>query len=687
MSKPIQNAGGRSQSHLRLWAVLGAAALMLGCAEDRAEPQSRPQPEVTTRKPNARPERPGPPTARWEMVDMLRAGRDHPPHPSDGGGRAWLEPEDGQIPSARVGEPGSFHIVYEVGPLGIAENGAIYLQVSPFWNWSTPQTEDPRRPGYTEVSTLAEGVELEARTLDKQLMGLFPKGRGLRPGERIDIRYGVGPAGASVDRYAESRSRFWIGVDGDGDGTRKVLDDSPGVDVLPAPPAQLLITIPSTAKLGDRIPVNVAILDALGNAGMAVVGDVVFDTSASGLTLPERVTLGPDSRGRARVFATITGDGVHEVSAKGPGGLEGVSNPLAVNEGPRILWGDLHGHSALSDGTGTPEEYFEYARDVAALDVVSLTDHDHWGILPLDEHPELYEQIGEATHAFHDPGSFVTLLGYEWTSWIYGHRHVLYFDEEGPLLSSLSETYETPQQLWDALRGHQALTFAHHSAGGPIPTDWSIPPDPEFEPVTEIVSTHGSSEALDSPGVIYSPVAGNFVRDVLDQGIQLGFVGSGDSHNGHPGLTHLDSPSGGLAAILSEDLTREGVLTALRNRRVYATNGPRIILRTALGPHPMGATVELEPGEKQTHDLFVRVIAPETLERIDLIRSGAVVDSIGLEDRRSVSLQTTLEELGAGDYVYVRAVQRDGGAAWSSPIFFIDKPTDEPAPGGDPPKA
>ena len=35
--------------------------------------------------------------------------------------------------------------------------------------------------------------------------------------------------------------------------------------------------------------------------------------------------------------------------------------------GPRILWGDLHGHSNFSDGTGLPEDYFVYARDVAAL--------------------------------------------------------------------------------------------------------------------------------------------------------------------------------------------------------------------------------------------------------------------------------------------------------------------------------
>ena len=72
-----------------------------------------------------------------------------------------------------------------------------------------------------------------------------------------------------------------------------------------------------------------------------------------------------------------------------------------------------------------------YARDVAALDVVALTDHDHWGSLFLDEHPELWERIQRAHGATStSPGRFVTVLGYEWTNWIYGHRHVLYFGDD-----------------------------------------------------------------------------------------------------------------------------------------------------------------------------------------------------------------------------------------------------------------
>ena len=44
------------------------------------------------------------------------------------------------------------------------------------------------------------------------------------------------------------------------------------------------------------------------------------------------------------------------------------------------------GAGAVSDGTGVPVDYFIYARDVSALDVVSLTDHDHMGVVPLVLH-------------------------------------------------------------------------------------------------------------------------------------------------------------------------------------------------------------------------------------------------------------------------------------------------------------
>ena len=183
---------------------------------------------------------------------------------------------------------------------------------------------------------------------------------------------------------------------------------------------------------------------------------------------------------------------------------------------------------------------------------------------------------------------------------------------------------------------------------------------------------HGSSEAPDSPHPIYNPVRGNFVRDQLDRGYRLGFVGSGDSHDGHPGLAHLAAPSGGLAAILSEDRTREGVLQAFRKRRVYATNGPRMLLRTAFGSYGMGMTAPVpDPDADGPGDhLFIHVVAETPLERVDVIRRGNEVRTIPAEGKLEIGVQVQLDDIRAGDFVYVRAIQQDLGTAWSSPIFF-----------------
>ncbi|MBW2577677.1 MAG: CehA/McbA family metallohydrolase [Deltaproteobacteria bacterium] len=614
-----------------------------------------------------------PPGAMPELVESLRQSLATEPHPSDGGGRAWLEQLPGDPEFAIAGAPGRFRLIYEVGPEGIAVGGMIYFQVSPFWHWSTPQVEEPELDGFTKVTASGKDIQVDAATLDQQLLVLRVSGRALRAGDQITFVYGAGPAGALADSLAEKNSRFWFAIDGDGDGFRVFLKASPGIDVLSAPPTQIRVTLPSVARPGKPFRITVATLDPSANAGYPFEGRIeLTSTSAEHpLELTEPVVFVASDRGRKTFEAIVREPGVVRVRAKSENGIVGESNPMMVSsDGQNIFWGDLHGHTSLSDGTGTVADYFLYARDASALDVVAITDHDHWGVLQLDQHPEFWEETKAETRRFHQPGRFVTLLGYEWTSWIYGHRHVLYFEDEGEIYSSISPDYEHPTQLWDALRGKPALTFAHHSAGGVIRTDWDVPPDPILEPLTEITSVHGSSEALDSPVPIYDPIPGNFVRDVLDRDYRFGFVGSGDSHDGHPGLAHLVTESGGLAAIVADTLTRESVLEAMRARRVYATNGPRILLRTALDEHPMGALIPKPDAGSYSGELFVKVVAEAPLERLDLIRSGQVVDSLPIDGLLEITLRREIEDLVSGEYLYVRAVQVDTGTAWSSPIYI-----------------
>lgn len=660
---------------LRLAVCLTLAALA-GCADEPppehavdehdAAPPRAPRPTSELLAPT-REERPR--TARVQMDADLRTARRAPRHVADGAGVAELLSGPDPI---TAGAPGRWRFRFRVGPDGIAVGGRIDFQTSPFWGWSNPQHHVPEAFGYTRVTTDAEGVQLELAsslpTRDPVPLTIRVGGRPLVEGETLEIDYGAGLRGARADRYAEDVARFWFVVDGDGDGFATTAPDPPAVRVVAGPAHQLVASAPSSVAPGESVTLVVAAVDAVGNADCAVDAEVEVRDDDGGFVA--RAPL--DARGLARIDVGPVGRGVHRWDVTATDLVGVTTNPCVASDAERpILWGDLHGHSLLSDGTATVEQYYRYARDVAGLDVAALTDHDHWGFEPLDDNPSVWDHIRDVTASFHEPGRFVTLPAFEWTSWLHGHRHVLYFGEgrgdDLPFLSSLDDATRTPGALWDALEGLPVTTVAHHSAGGPVPTNWTWPPDPVLEPVTEVMGVHGCSEALDAPRVIYSPLRGNFVRDVLDAGHRLGFVGSGDSHDGHPGLAHLASPAGngGLVAFVDAASDRGALLDCLRSRRTYATSGRRILVRAALGGRPMGA--EVPPGD---HELQLLVYGTAPIESLDVIRSGEVVARLDVDERRDVGVDLPLDGLGSGEYVYLRVVQRDRHAAWTSPFFI-----------------
>ncbi|MCE9595286.1 MAG: CehA/McbA family metallohydrolase [Planctomycetes bacterium] len=637
--------------------------VLVACSKDEAPHPSEPAPVA----PPAHPEWPD--TARPEMHAAMVASTKNVFHPSDGGGRAWLEDPK----PAHSRSDYSATIVYEVGPLGVAKGGVIFLQVSPYWGWSTPQTETESANGYTRVATDAAGVALATTTVDRQLLAIEVSGRALVAGERVRIEYGFGVGRATADNFSEGDSRFWIEVDGDGDGLRKVLADSPTVPVEAGPPDGVVVHAPSVLRAGEDSVLRVALLDAVGDACRGVAATCEFVDPPAELELDAPNEPRPFT-GAGSLAIRLTKDGTYRLKVRAQVGeqtLEGESNPIVVAaNAPRIFWADLHGHSSRSDGTGTPAEFYEYARDYAALDAVALTDHDHWGMLPLSSHPEIVAEIAAAARDAERPGKFTALVGFEWTSWVWGHRNVVYFDERTDILSSLDEGFDTPEELWAALRGTPTLAIPHHPAGGPIALDWRHALDPELEPLVEICSAHGSSESDDSPRPIYSAHKGCFARDALERGAAFGMLASGDSHDGHPGLCHLGAhyPTGGVAAVLADDDSRPALLAALRARRVYATSGPRIVLRFALGAHRMGEAV---PATEATGEvsLFVQALGTAPIATIEVIRKGERITRVDGDGGLELALSGAVAELVAGDWLYARVVQTDGGMAWSSPIF------------------
>lgn len=562
----------------------------------------------------------------------------------------------------------TFDVVYKAEGPGIATQGGVLFQISPFFGWSDPQSESPELPGYVSISTTSSAtIATEIGPLDFVIARIA--GGTVRAGETISLHY----ANARVDRFSEKEERFYVKVDGNGDGYFTPIAKFPWIEVVAGDAARLVATASSFPRDDGAFELRVAALDEAEDRAPDYRGKVTFAVPPEVSGLPPAYAFTEEDAGaHTFTFRSSPAEPFRIAAEDREAGITGRSNRVATEKLPvpyTLLWGDLHGHSNLSDGTGTPDDYYRYARDVSGLDVSALTDHDAHGLWALDDRPDLWRRIGEVTRSFYAPGRFVTFNAYEWTNWKYGHKHVLYGDgDPAPLLSMRSPDSDTPEKLWKALEGHDAITIPHHPGGGPVPTDWEHH-DPRFEPLVEICSIHGSSERWDCPHMIHRPVQGHFVVDALARGYRLGFLGSGDTHNGHPGQGDPSAPVTGLAGIFARDRSRASVLEAMRARRVFATTGARITVLFWIDDRFMGEETKLAPGAPVAYR--GEVFADEPIDTVEVVKDGAVlgVARPGTTRARIEGMDPDPPKSGHG-YYYIRVTQFDEEQAWSSPVFY-----------------
>jgi len=589
------------------------------------------------------------------------------PSDADGTGSVTLEPA-APVPA---GSRGTWTVTWTAGEKGVSPGGLVMLQISLWWGWTPPQTTRPDAPGYVSVTAPEQSDPSLRIVVDPQSRQVLvcSKKRGFLPGESIAFTY----KNARADKYAEKEELFQVLVDGDGDGHCATVADSPRIEILPRRPVRVVVDVPSRAEPGQAIGVTLATLDAIGNRTPcpSAEEDALFQVAVTrdGENVGSFTIASPVEESADFLTATYTlpeGEGVYFFEATGPDGLAGKSNCLLCQEGAarlNLYFGDIHGHSRLSDGTGTPEDYYAYAREVSGLDVAALTDHDSFGTFPIQGAP--WERIGAATNAANEPGAFVTFLAYEWANWTYGHRNVYFRDGVGEIFSTLDESCDTPEELWRKLEPFEAMTIAHHSGGGPIPTDWTQVPDPR-ERVVEICSIHGSSESYGGKASIYRPVEGAFVFDALTRGYRLGLIGSGDTHDGHPGQRSAGAVTGGIFGVFAPELTREAIWKAIKKRHVYATTGARIILFTRVADSPMGSDVQWN---KETVPVAVRAVACGELEAVEVIRNGRVAFRQECTGPDTTLLIEDTEPVPGTAWYLVKVVQKDGQMAWSSPVW------------------
>ncbi|MAQ14542.1 MAG: hypothetical protein CMN30_09765 [Sandaracinus sp.] len=333
----------------------------------------------------------------------------------------------------------------------------------------------------------------------------------------------------------------------------------------------------------------------------------------------------------------------------------------ARRRGLRTFFGDIQQHSAHSDGVGSAEEVYLRARDRYADDFVALTDHESF--LGKRTGPGEWRYLQEVADAFDAPGTFATLLAYEWTGKMYpgpGHKCVYLPTRDQPIVSR--DDVPVGGDLVQRIAEVGGWAAPHHIGWTGCDEEGH---DPIGQPTWEICSCHGCYEHADHPLGMRGEHTHQLADVMLRRGHRFGFTASSDSHGllWHHGEARKRDPyRTGLTAVQAEELTRDAVFNALRERRCYGTSGVKILLDLEVDGFPMGS--EIPAGE---HVVVGRALGVSPLARIELVGPEGLLatgEVAGLEGELAARVV-----FPAPGYAYLRVVQEDGEMAWSSPVF------------------
>lgn len=579
-------------------------------------------------------------------------------------------------------------LAYTAGKAGIQPGGGIRVTMRHIHCWSPPQTKDPTAEGYLTVKT-PDGVAAQVAAQpkpDPPFTQYFPwqnmvqvkiPEKELAPGETIQITYGDhsgGSPGMRVQPFDESRFVFKCFVDARGDGDYLPLAEHPSIEIVAAEPYRLNVIMPSDALVGRPTWCVVRAEDRYGNPSSRYRGTIRWQATDPSAELPPAYTFTDADRGAHRFEdLTLTTAGDHTVQVS-DGKFQATGNPVrAAREQPKrlLLWGDIHGHTLYSDGRGTVEEYYDFARRVAGLDFCSVTDH---AFEILDD---MWAHSKAVTNRLYEPGHFVTFQAFEWSGKtdVGGDHNVYFLENDPPIYRSTSyydrrnfQMYHGPTakephitdvfaKLAEQLRDRDVFTIPHYGGRRGNPK-WH---DPRVQRMVEIFSEHRRSE--------------DWASTFLKQGYRMGIMASTDGHFGNPGYGYLKptydwgTQEIGMAAVAvyAAERTRESVFRALYDRRVYATSGDRIILDVQADGHAMGS--EYKTTSPPT--LEIEAVGTAPFARIEIKKDSEIVHVVE-PGQTSVRLQWRDPDFRPDGtcYYYVRVVQNDNEEAISSPIWI-----------------
>ncbi len=361
----------------------------------------------------------------------------------------------------------------------------------------------------------------------------------------------------------------------------------------------------------------------------------------------------------------------------------------------KVFFGNLHSHTSYSEGYGTPREAYKHARDVAKLDFLALTEHNHAEAVGDDnkgiglDHA-LYNGAGaesliSVAKAMTQDGAFVALYGQEFST-ISSGNHVNVFD--------VGEVIGVPKGRFDELL--RFLGDHKDSAGRPAVVMFNHPKNTlellareygrdDFNGVQDWVKRMGAVtrliQIINGPGQVggddHRPARPDeeAFRKFLNMGYKLAPTADQDNHKKNWGTA---TPA--RTAVVATELTKEKVLDALRHRHVYATEDKNLRVVIKVNGRLCGDVLPVPASSNLTISYDIRDDdEPGVGYALEVFRDSVggapahMAESFPIEGQGA----GTIEDLALGggpQYLYFKIIQfnedGDDDHAWTAPVWF-----------------
>ncbi|MFC2074749.1 CehA/McbA family metallohydrolase [Bdellovibrionota bacterium] len=316
-----------------------------------------------------------------------------------------------------------------------------------------------------------------------------------------------------------------------------------------------------------------------------------------------------------------------------------------------LFYGNLHSHSRASDGKDSLDEVFNRGRDHYGLDFYASTDHAEQ--ISLKE----WEKIEEIADKHNVDGEFVTLRGFELS---------IFFNREGHVNIFLTDDYN----FTGAVRGVKAvyrwvrrnkgiLQFNH--PGDPGDMDGFKYRSWASDYVFAMESGNGSNGNNTDR---YLP----YFQKALDKGWKIAPTNNQDNHS-----AKINSHR---TVAIAPFLTRDGIVDAMRNRRLYSSDDPNMKVIFKYKEHWMGSVVSTGC---DTLTFTIAVEDDEPITKLELITNhGEIAAELYADGEKEIFWEpkVSIEE---STYFYLKVYEeniydedrgRNEQIAVTAPIWF-----------------